>query len=75
MLALESPISASIFSVVLGIIIIFIYNKTKNNENERSEYLKISLLIFFITYTTLYLKKSTIYQQGGSKIMTGNPTF
>ena len=75
MFSLESPISASLFSVVLGIIIIFIYNKTKNNDGEKVEYLKISLLISFVTYTTMYLKKNTIYQQGGSKIMTGNPSF
>jgi hypothetical protein len=75
MFSLESPISASLFSVVLGIIIIFIYNKTKNNDGEKVEYLKISLLIFFVTYTTMYFHKNTVYQQGGSKIMTGNPSF
>ena len=78
MLSLVCPISASIFSTLLGLFIIFLYNKSKNNENERSEYLKIALLIFCVSYTTMYLRGNNFpihHHINNSKILTGNPTF
>ena len=77
MLSLVSPISASIFSALLGLFIIFLYNKSKNNENEKSEYSKIALLIFCVSYTTMYLRGTNYsrLQSGNVKILTGNPTF
>jgi len=77
MLSLDSPISASIFSVLLGLFLIFLYNKSKNNENEKSEYSKIALLIFCVSYTTMYLRGNNYssHHSSNAKILTGNPTF
>lgn len=77
MFALDSPFSIAVASVILGIIIVFVYNKTKKKENEKSEYFKISILLFVVSYLISYLNNSNSYNsnQVGGKIMTGSPSF
>tara|TARA_X000000950_G_C13417031_1_gene458561 strand:+ start:46 stop:276 length:231 start_codon:yes stop_codon:yes gene_type:complete len=76
MFSLDSPFSIAVASVILGLIIVFIYNKTKKNEAEKSEYLKISILLFIVSYLISYLNNNSNHiNQSGGKIMTGSPSF
>ena len=61
-----------LIACIIGLAIVFIYDKFEKKQYTNSVYFRIAILIYISCFATIYISKLPILQSGGSNI-TANP--
>jgi hypothetical protein len=67
-----------IFATIIGLVIVFIYDKFEKKQYTNSVYLRIGILLYISCLATIYLSKMNFLQSGGgsdSTIETNSQSF
>lgn len=64
-----------LIATIIGLIIVFIYDKFEKKQYTNSVYLRIGILIYISCIATIYISKLNFLQQGGGSIDINPQSF